>query len=185
MSTLSELLPAGGGGAWTLVSTTSVSSASTIDITSLTAYKRYKIVFDITASSSHYMKWTMKLNGSWRTTYYKFYTDRWISADGSAAVLTSSNSSWGLAGMNYYNEISNAAPIIYEFTLETPTISTYQNISWQGISGVQGFGGLVSKMRGIGTNSSYSGVLQGFRIAPSTGTYSGVFHIYGLTATEI
>jgi hypothetical protein len=86
-----------GGGAWTLVSTTSVSSASTIDITSFTDYKKYRIVFDITCSSNHYMKWKLKINGGWGSTYYSYSATRRIGSNSTETLMyNASHSKWNL-----------------------------------------------------------------------------------------
>lgn len=186
MSNLSGLLPAGGG-AWTLVSTMTPSAASTIDITDFTAYEKYKIVFSVKGSSNHSIRFKLKINGAWITTYYSYTGVIYRTGTTSVVYKASSNSSYGICSESTAN-VKADRPFSYEFFFHNPTLSTdSQQIAWKGQWRDTGTNGESRNSEGMGTvvNSGGIGLLEGFRLYPSTGTYTGTVYIYGLTATEI
>jgi len=188
MSNLSGLLPAGGG-AWTLVSTMTPSAASTIEITDFTAYKQYKVIYSLKCSATHTVRFKMKLNGSWRSTYYAYRSNTSTSTTNNDRNVSSTNSS-DVNASQTGNDPAKADRLFnfeFLFTNPTETLDT-QQVSWKGIWNISGGDGWLQSSDGIATvRAAGSGVsdLEGFRLYSSSGTLTGTVYIYGLTAMEI
>jgi hypothetical protein len=125
---------AGGGGAWTLLSSITVSSAvATIDMEDDfdNTYKAYKIIVTnlSTASSSSAVEILMKISGSYVTAgyWYKKYLNN------SSTSTGATNASEITTGI--FVAIGSEANAAMELVITPGGTNTYPRLSWRGLSG--------------------------------------------------
>ena len=191
---------AGGGGAWTLLSSTTASASSQIDFTNIdSTYDDYMIVINnYYASSSSYLKARLKIDGSFRTDSnywtvagrfgkYNFETpssgsttDFWKSNRYTDSIRFLSESS------NMYENSSGPQKFIL-YLQDVNRAGTYKTI-WGNMlvyepSGTRHYYVPVhgAYAESAGSSNTNLAACTGIRFYPSTGTITAaVFKIYGL-----
>ena len=191
---------AGGGGAWTLLSSTTASASSQIDLTNIdSTYDDYMIVIDnYYASSSSYLKARLKIDGSFRTD-----SNYWTVAAKFGKYNVEAPSAGETSGFwksNRYNdsirflsessnmhENSSGPQQFILYMQDVNRAGTYKRI-WGNMliyepSGVRHFYVPVHGVyaESAGSSNTNLAACTGIRFYPSTGTITAaVFKIYGL-----
>ena len=191
---------AGGGGAWTLLSSTTASASSQIDFTNIdSTYDDYMIVINnYYASSSSYLKARLKIDGSFRTdsNYWtvaaKFgkYNFEAPSAGGTSDFWKSNRYS---DSIRFLSESSNmyensSAPQKFILYLQDVNRAGIYKTIWGNMLVYDGSGtkhyyvpvhGAYAES--AGSSNTNLAACTGIRFYPSTGTITAaVFKIYGL-----
>lgn len=163
------------------ISTTTASSASTVDFTTLdSTYPLYVIYGTNIVTSSTSARYYMRLYaaGAWRTNLYNYAV---IGGDPGASSV-SLRSATSQSTIDLYGDTQNAAASgqtggLTLYVPYTTSTSIYRTLWWQGT---------IPKTNAapfIGTGYWSDSILDpvtGVRIYPSTGTISGTFTLYGI-----
>jgi hypothetical protein len=172
----------GGSGAWTLLSTTTASSASTVDITSDidSTYRTYVIIgSEVVASTDTNLNLRFYDNGTLNTSSEYDYNH--VRLEG---VQLSDNQAENADAVNLTNGtnagVGRGANMV-EIVIDNPSASKTQYKARYEIASDQG-GDLVRVMGVLAMQkgSAYTNV-DGVRLYPSSGTLSGTFKLYGIT----
>tara|TARA_R100000479_G_scaffold49606_2_gene22957 strand:- start:245 stop:1321 length:1077 start_codon:yes stop_codon:yes gene_type:complete len=172
---------AGGGGAWNLLSTTTASSASTVDITSNinSTYRQYAILgSEVETSGNVLFCMQFYVNGTLNTSseynyanvQYRSSPSRASSSSSGRIELTDGISEGLGEGLNLVEIIIDDPSTSKTFYRAGYTLHTGQGASNGGILG----SGSMEK------GSAFTNV-DGVRLFPVSGTVSGVFKLYGIS----
>lgn len=166
---------AAGGGAWTLIETLSPSAASTIDIESFSsAYDIYKIICTLQNSTAAVIRVRLKIGGSYKTSGYKYSNIILNPGNGNTFVNNAATNA------DYIQPSQNSTTLYKgaEFTIYNANQSQRQIVNFNICNEVA----LAPEtLFGSGGYMAATGTLEGFRIFPNAGGFTGKVHVYGLT----
>ena len=183
-----------GGGAWNLLSTTTASAASTIDINSNidSTYDTYVIKgFVYSSANNAALRLRLYENGTVLTSFLHFNAIRSVfvnTANGSVSNLDYGNQNETFLSVSptASDGISNDSnePYYIEMELGKPSESrTSYAFKWTGWMG-QYSSGRVHRVIGVfGCDNGATSFtnINGIRLFPSTGTLTGTFKLYGIS----
>jgi len=173
------------GGAWTLLSTITASSSSTVTFDSGidSTYNRYVIVGSgIYGSSSAGFGAQLKIGGSWQSSgHYYQHIRQVIGASGSSSYDSGVGSSGAdrannLTGNDVKTSASLPANIIFQ--IDTPSANAYHAIKYDGVTLVDST--TAKKTVGGTILHSTQGVLTGIRFLLYYTNMYGSFSLYGI-----
>jgi len=184
MTTLSELFPVGGGGAWNLLSTVTASSAATVDIETTfdSTYDTYALVISGMITDNNYNStWLrFKMGGSYATnTNYRFHHQHCstgaITYDATKGVNGSTNAIMVSYG-TYGTSLGNSSIVMY---IPFPSSTTRAKmIQATGVSLAGNNSGRSINTYGINYNTD---ALTGLRFYAQAGNLTGTFRLYGIS----
>ena len=180
-----------GGGAWNLLSTTTTSAASTIDINSNidSTYDTY-VIKGIIYASAHYTRLRCQFynNGTILTgTNYYSVSQRVMGNNNS--VFEDNRGEWGL--LTYAsvdpstNGLSGSSDELYHFEIEldrpsqSRTRYAFKLTGWMGawyVNRIEYVNGVIA----YNNDTTALTNINGIRLLPSTGTLTGTFKLYGI-----
>lgn len=173
---------AAGGGAWTLIETLSPSAASTIDVESFdSTYEIYKIIYRIDPSTAVLPRILLRFSGAYQTTADYRYISFFISS-ANGTTYTADRVASGASYIQCSNNTSDTMHYL-EIQIHNSNESTgYKNIYFdyradQSTQALQAIG------NGRFHAAAGTGVLEGIRVFPNSGNYTGKVYVYGLTAS--
>ena len=173
----------GGTGDWELITSSSPSSATSVDFTGLSSsYVAYEIVFDIevgTNNANLNLRTSTDNGSTWDSgaSDYDYAFDGFLTTGGS----TSTNSA-GAAQISMALFISNAAGhgCSGKIRVVNPAGTRETNLHYEAVYDY-GFGGVIGAT-GLGKRNSAADV-DGIRLLPSSGNFTGEVRLYGLKAS--
>ena len=170
-----------GGGAWELIAATEY-SGSTIDIENFSGFGQYKIIFDISISSSSLMRARFKIDGSYYTASdHRYHIHQMYPAAGTyTATQSTGDSSFRLT--HEQNPLENST-FQGEINVTKPHVSSYQFVT--GFTYATANATWPLRWSYVWGLPQASKVLEGIRIYPQAGgTITGTIYLYGLAATK-
>jgi hypothetical protein len=179
-TTWASTAPAAGDGYWKLVSTTTASGASTIDIEDFSAnYEAFKIVFRLSSSSAiNAFRVQLNIGGTYRTSAYKYLGVVIDRNNGTDYTTTSGGNSVYInvfEGVTLYTD----QPFFGELTFPDVN-SLVRHVMSYDFTSVQN-SNEPHRNIGVGHYPSLSGsTLSGARLSLNTGTLDGTVLFYGL-----
>jgi hypothetical protein len=180
MSNLSDLIGGGGGGAWNYISTTTASTATTVDITGIdSTYDQYAILGEYTTTQANWIMAQFFLGGSIVTTSTYDYVRSTHDSGGSFGSSQASNQADGECMFARGGAGANESESFVMYIFDPNTASVARKIYTQhfGTNGSQVFRSN-STISNAGTSA-----LTGIRLFNDGGgqTITGAFHLYGIT----
>ena len=186
ISAITALPAAIATGSMTLISTTNVSSASTVDITGMdSTYKQYKIIILNLHSASDNVTLNGRaiISGSANSQSYYSYINHFIKHDGTPTHELNSSldaTSWKLIKEGLGN--ASTENLQAEFTINNPSETTYEKF----MSGIVGFTHYDASRaaNNIGTYCYNNGTVAwtGIQFFMSSGNIdSAIFKLYGIS----
>jgi hypothetical protein len=173
---------AGGGGAWNLLSTTTASSASTVDITSNidSTYRQYVVIgSEVEGSAQAVFCLQFYVNGTLNTSSeynsvgiaWRNSPSRETSTGASSLELTKGVTEGMKEGLN-----------LVEIIIDNPSASKqFYRVGYKTHTGfATSHGGTLGSGAMETTGSAFTNV-DGVRLFPVSGTFSGVFKLYGIS----
>ena len=170
-------------GTWTSLSNQAISGASSVVFTQFnsTLFDNYRIVVtDLYGSAGGPLVLTTSTNGG--TSYdagatdYS-YTSQILTYAGSTIAGNSSGSAnMSFTGSNAFFATTSTSTSCIDIDLMKPSAAAITNLFW---AGVNGSGGTTGSVRGAGIRSATTGAVNAIKLAPTGGTVTGTFRLYG------
>ena len=172
---------AGGGGAWTHLSTVTAAGDTTADVETTfdSTYDEYVIVAtDVRPSANNRsVRITLKIGGSYLTAGYRYHYETTNSGTATLAGAVGANQSDIIISGSYFDSSATASGN-FTVSVSNPTASIWHKIDVKG--GYTDSGPIFHKINCFGGQKTTTGALTGVRFAMHSGNISGTFRLYGI-----
>lgn len=173
----------GGAGSWSLISTTTASAASTIDIEGFTGFEQLKIIFRLSSSGTFSeLVARFKMSGAYVSSDdYRYHTQLLYAGTSAYAGYNSTANN----GIRLHQTQSTTSGYTFEgkINIPAPNVSGYQFIA--GDVATVANTSFASRYVCVGNFNDASRIMEGIRLETNSGQLSGKVYLYGLASTKV